>query len=179
MIQTREMDDRTLVQQSPVGDRGAFEQIYRRHVSRVYTFLVWTAADEHEAEDLTQEVFIKAWKNLPHFRYESSLSTWLTRIAINAYRARRRTLTRRINRETTAFEICSDAQSDSEGSREALIDLAAAIRGLPRRAKSVLILYEIQGRRHAEIASIMGISEGTSKAQLNRAKRLLRKELER
>ena len=67
------MDDRTLVQQSLVGDRGAFEQIYRRHVSRVYTFLVWTAADEDE--DLTQEVFIKAWKSLPHFRLESSLST--------------------------------------------------------------------------------------------------------
>ncbi len=88
-------DDQELIAQSIRGDQYAFEQIYRRYVSRVYTFLKWNTADEHEAEELTQEVFIRAWQRLDQFKGASGLATWLTSIAINAWRSRRRVLRRR------------------------------------------------------------------------------------
>jgi RNA polymerase sigma-70 factor (ECF subfamily) len=167
-----------LIPASRVGDGHAYRKLYERHVGAVYTFLRWMCGNVAEAEELTQDVFVRAWENLDRFEGRSSLSTWLARIAINAYRERRRSFARWNRGRVDYLEASEIASGDGSCPRETLMDLERAIRSLPRRARTVLVLAEIGGYRHAEIASMMGISVGASKAQLNRAKRLLRREVE-
>lgn len=172
-----EPPDIRLVEASRAGDGQAYRALYERHVSEVYSFLRWTAGSEEEAEEITQEVFVRAWQKLDQYEGRSLLSTWLIRIAINAFRERRRSLLRWSRRRIENLDP-AHLPSESDDRREQLMDLERAIQRLPRRARMVLVLAQ-RGYAHAEIAGMMGTTVGACKAQLNRAKRLLRGEVER
>ncbi|MGH8078098.1 MAG: RNA polymerase sigma factor, partial [Lysobacter sp.] len=129
------------------------------------------------AEDLTQEAFVRAWQALPAFRFESAFSTWLHRLAVNTalmeLRSRR---SRPFEEDDEALEHIGHA--DSAGHVTALsMDLERAVASLPPRARAVLVLYDIEGWKHEEIATELGMAVGSSKAQLHRARGLLRARL--
>lgn len=174
-------DDAILVAGARTGDRVAFEELYRRHRGRIYA-LMWRLCGGQAAlaEDLLQESFIRAWTKLDSFRGESRFGTWLHRLAVNVALSERRSRIRRLSREVELSEpverVTAGAKDVYAGQR---MDLERAIAGLPERARTVLVLYDIEGCTHAEIAEIAGMAVGSSKAQLHRARKLVREELER
>ena len=161
------------------GDQDAFAQLYRLHAGRVYALCLRMAGDAVEARRLTQDVFVRAWERLRLFRAESAFSTWLYRLAVNVVLADRRAAGRRARRVVAA----TDAPAHDGPARQAWspeqLDLERAIAELPPGARAVFVLYDIEGYGHEEIAAMTGIAVGTSKAQLHRARRLLREALER
>lgn len=174
-------DDTALVELTRNGDRVAFEKLYRHHRDRIYG-LLWrlSGADPALAEDLLQEAFIRAWRKLDGFRGESRFGTWLHRLAVNVALSDRRTRVRRAGRELAMEEaIERTAQGAGDVHAGERMDLERAIARLPQRARTVLVLYDIEGYKHAEIARMTGMAEGSSKAQLHRARKLVREELEK
>jgi RNA polymerase sigma-70 factor (ECF subfamily) len=171
-----------LIARARAGDGGAFEALYRAHVGRIYALCLRLAADTHRAEELTQDVFVRAWQRLASYRGEAAFGTWLHRLAVNVVLTERRSAWRqglRIAPETDVEDVPEPAgRPRSDGGLDA-IDLDRAIAGLPPGARAVFVLHDVEGYQHAEIAEMAGIAEGTSKAQLFRARRLLREVLER
>jgi RNA polymerase sigma-70 factor (ECF subfamily) len=157
------------------GDQGAFERLYRGHVGQVYSLAVRMAGGEW-AEDLTQEVFIRAWQKLGTFRGESRFGTWLHRLAVNLILSRRETLRKRAQRHIPGGELLERiaARRMTPGLS---IDIETALQRLPSGARQIFVLYEVEGYPHQEIADMMGISPGTSKSQLHRARMILRNSL--
>lgn len=157
------------------GDALAFERLYRRHHGRVFS-LAFRMAGEEWAEDLTQEVFIRAWTKLETFRGEASFGTWLHRLAVNLVLSRREALRRRQQRQADEAGILDRIPARGAPPGMAM-DFEAAIQQLPEGAKQVFVLYEIEGYPHREVADLLGISPGTSKSQLHRARLILREYL--
>ncbi len=168
-----------LVGRAQAGDEDAFAALYRTHVGRVHALCLRMAGDPHAATDLTQDVFVRAWEALPSFRGESALGSWLHRLAVNVFLGDQRTSTRRDKRVFIAAEP-GLLERPQEGASPGLgMDLEQAIAALPERARLVFVLHDVEGYQHGEIAEMAGIATGTSKAQLFRARRLLRESLER
>lgn len=169
----------SFVELAKQGDAAAFEQLYRLNSGRIYA-LCWRlcGGDASLAEDLVQEAFVRAWNKLHQFRGDSSFGTWMHRLAVNVALSDRRIRLRRVGRETQmdeAIERTAMGAADiSQGLRN---DLEQAIGQLPEKARTVLVLYDVEGYRHAEIAEITGMAVGSSKAQLHRARKLVRKAL--
>lgn len=157
------------------GNQQAFERLYRRHHGRVYSLALRMAGAEW-AEDLTQEVFIRSWTKLAGFRGEASFGTWLHRLAVNLILSRRETLKRRSKRQLPEAGIL-DRIPARQGQPGFAVDFEEALRRLPDRAKQVFLLYDVEGYPHEEIAQSMGISTGTSKSQLHRARLMMREYL--
>jgi len=171
--------DHALVRASAGGDAAAFEALYRRHADRVHGVILRLVGHQHSrAEDLTQEAFVRAWQALPGFRFESAFTTWLHRLAANTA-----LMELRSRRGAPAIDGGDDAldgigTGDTAGHRTALsMDLQQAVDSLPPRARAVLVLYDIEGWTHDEIATALDMAVGSSKAQLHRARRLLRAKL--
>lgn len=168
-----------LVRRAQAGDSDAFAALYRAHVGKVHALCLRLAGDAHDAADLTQDVFVRAWESLASFRGESALGSWLHRLAVNAFLGTRRASSRR---EKRVFPV-ADPGVLERGGDHALpglsMDLEQAIAALPKGARTVFVLYDIEGYQHEEIARMTGIAAGTSKAQLFRARRLLREALAR
>jgi RNA polymerase sigma-70 factor (ECF subfamily) len=165
-----------LVQRACEGDVRAFERLYREHVGRVYGLCLRMTRDPAMAEDCTQEAFINAWKALARFETRSSLATWLHRIAVNVALAKRR-------KASVVLESTSDDDDEvieSDWTLETPLEvneIEAAIERLPEGARDVLVLHAIYGYSHLETAEMLGVAEGTCKAQLHRARSLLRDKL--
>ena len=161
-------DDRWLAQAVVErGDERAFRTLYRRHSGRLYRVLLRVMSGSGpDAEDALQETWIRAVAALPRFRWESALGTWLTGISINVARERLR-----VPRRTVELEEAGDVPLPSDPSL--CVDLESAIAQLPEEGKSVLILHDVEGYTHAEIAAALGIAEGTSKSRLSRARQAL------
>ena len=171
-------EDHALVRAAGAGDTGAFEQLYRKHSRRVYAVLWRLCGHEARAEDLLQEAFVRAWQALPAFRFESAFGTWLHRLAVNTalMELRSRRGAEALEDDDAALEF--HATGDSAGQRTALgLDLERAVATLPPRARAVLVLHDIEGWKHEEIAAELGMAVGSSKAQLHRARHLLRERL--
>lgn len=167
----------TDVQAAAGGDHQAFERLYRDHVGRIYA-LALRMAGERAAEDMTQEVFIRAWEKLATFRGDARFGTWLHRLAVNLILSKRETLRKREARHVTAEGVVDRIVAPRKRSSAAAMDLEAALRHLPDGARQIFVLYDVEGYGHDEIASRMGISVGTSKSQLHRARMLLRRHLD-
>jgi len=158
-----------LVVRAQHGDLRAFEQLYRLYIDRVYGLCLRLVRNTAAAEDCTQQAFVSAWTALPGFKARSSFGTWLHRIAANAALGDRRKAAR-------------DSPDASVGASGPIVfdtpvevrDIEAAIQALPDGARDVLILCGIYGFSHAEVATMLGIAEGTCRAQLHRARDLLR-----
>ena len=162
------------------GDRRAFERLYRAHVGRVYALCARMSADRALAEELTQDVFVRVWEKLASFRGESSFGTWIHRVAVNVVLNRLQIEKRDRKRSAAGDDEEGDgiaslpARPTAPGDR---MDLERAIAGLPPGARRVFVLHDIEGFRHEEIADQLGITSGGSKAQLHRARMLLREAL--
>jgi RNA polymerase sigma-70 factor, ECF subfamily len=166
-----------LVQRARAGDVRAFERLYREHVGRVYGLCLRMTRDAAIAEDCTQETFINAWKALARFETRSSLATWLHRIAVNVALARRRKPTVVVESSTTEDD---DEVIETDWTLETPLEvneIETAIERLPEGARDVLVLHAIYGYSHVEAAEMLGVAEGTCKAQLHRARSLLRERL--
>ncbi|HET7369253.1 MAG TPA: sigma-70 family RNA polymerase sigma factor [Gammaproteobacteria bacterium] len=157
-----------LVARARKGHAAAFEQLYRRHASRIYAVCLRLSGNPAQAEEFTQEAFVKAWQSLARFRGDSGFGTWLHRIAINTALAHFRRAARDVDAPPPDDE---DTLDEEPG---VMLDLETAIAHLPDRARQVFVLHDIEGYRHEEIAELAGIAAGTSKAQLHRARKLLR-----
>ncbi len=181
-VKTSDHDDESgLVTSAVRGDCAAFEKLYRRHRDRIYA-LLWRlcGGDAALAEDLLQEAFIRAWQKLDSFRGDSQFGTWLHKLSANVALSDRRSRIRRLSRETELNEaIERGATGDRDVYAGQRMDLEKAISHLPERARTVLVLYDIEGYSHAEVAEISGMAEGSSKAQLHRARNLVREELDK
>jgi RNA polymerase sigma-70 factor (ECF subfamily) len=177
MTHHSDVDSAGLVDRAIAGDVDAFEALYRQSVGRVHGLCLRMCGDRSLAEELTQEAFVRAWQKLPSFRGDSAFSTWMHRLTVNVVLGHRRSAGRRQNRETAAGE---EWYSEGVATRErpgVSMDLERAIAGLPIGARTVFVLHDVEGYKHTEIARVAGMAVGTSKAQLSRARQLLRKAL--
>ena len=173
--------DVALATAAATGDRQAFERIYRSHVNRVFSVCVRMTGDRVLAEELTQDVFVRAWSKLSLYRGESAFSTWLHRLAVNVVLNARKTEGRRRGRFAAESEEVNEASPILARTAPAgiSIDLEAAVAALPPGARRVFVLHDVEGYKHEEIATMLDITSGGSKAQLHRARLLLREALER
>lgn len=167
-------------------DQEAFKLLYEAYAPKVYNLVCRTLGSLEEAEDLTQEVFLKVYEHLVDFKGQSKFSTWLYRVALNTcleYRRRQRGwriaylndrgVRRKIEKETGS---CSVTETDRAWIRE---ELQRALDKLPMKYKIVLILKEIEGLSYSEIAEVIGSTPGTVASRLNRARKLVEKHLRR
>jgi len=168
-------DDASDVAAAAAGDVRAFERVYRRHVARIHSTAVRMLGAE-EADDATQDVFVRAWQRLGQFRGDSAFGTWLFRLAVNVMLSRREVVAIRNKRHVDDAELV-ESLSSTEASPELGLDFQAAIARLPPGMRQIFVLHDIEGYKHDEIAAMLGIAQGTSKSQLHRVRMLLRKYL--
>lgn len=158
------------------GDDRAFERLYRAHVARIHS-LARRLLSPAEADDATQEVFIRAWQKLGTFRGESAFGTWLHRLAVNLCLTRRQAVAAlRAHLAAEAGDL--DLLPAPATAPHVRMDFEQALARLPDGARQVLVLHDVEGYRHEEIAQLLGIAPGTSKSQLHRARMAMRALLE-
>ncbi len=164
-----------LVERARAGDMRAFEALYRQHVGRVYGLCLRMLRSPDVAEDCTQQTFINAWRALPTFEQRSAFGTWLHRIAVNIVLSRQP----RQGSDFAAYkgEAIDPAENWIFETPVEVAEIEGAIGALPAGARDVLVLSGLYGYSHGETASMLGIAEGTCKAQLHRARQLLRQRL--
>lgn len=160
--------DEEIVGRAKSGDAAAFEELYRNHVASVYALCVRLVGDAAAAETLTQDVFVRAWEKLSTFSGRGTFSAWLRRLGLNVVFSDAAT-----RRRSVTEELTTDPPVESLYVGVAL-DLESAITRLPRGARIVFVLYDVEGYRHREIADMTGVTVGAVKSQLHRARRLLR-----
>ena len=169
-------DDASDVAAAAAGDVRAFERMYRRHVARIHSTAVRMLGAE-EADDATQDVFVRAWQRLGQFRGDSAFGTWLFRLGVNVMLSRREVVATRQRRHVDDAELI-DTLSARGASPELGLDFEAAMQRLPPGMRQIFVLHDIEGYKHDEIAAMLGIAQGTSKSQLHRVRMVLRKYLD-
>ena len=170
-----EGEDAQLARRAAGADVAAFEALYRRHHRRVHGVILRLVGHASaRAEDLTQEAFVRAWQALPTFRFESAVSTWLHRMAVNTALMELRARRSRPQADDDEDALESLSTPDTAGRAVLGRDLERAVATLPPRARAVLVLHDVEGWKHEEIARELGMAVGSSKAQLHRARGLLR-----
>ena len=168
---------RTWVAMARDGDARAFERIYRALEGRVFALCLRMTADEREAEERVQDVFVRAWERIGQFRGDSKFSTWLHRLAVNVVLQERRSAGRRRAREQTTDRVEAYGHAAVRAMPGTRVDLERAIAALPDGARRVLVLRDVQGYAYKEIAEITGVTLGTVKAQIHRARGLVQEAL--
>jgi RNA polymerase sigma-70 factor (ECF subfamily) len=158
------------------GDRRAFERLYQANVGRVFSLCIRMVGDRAAAEELTQDVFVRAWEKIALFRGDSAFSTWLHRLAVNVVLSDRKSSSRR-RAHTAADDEAIDTAPAAPLAPGDRMDLERAIAKLPPGARRVFVLHDVEGYKHEEIAEQLGVTTGGSKAQLHRARMLLRQAL--
>ena len=168
------------VRRAQSGDVDAFELLYREHSGRIYALcLRLKAGDSSDATELMQDVFIRAWRRLSTFRGDCVFSSWLHRLAVNTMLENARGDGRRVARVLPMDDTSRLAGAARSSGVELKMDMENAIASLPKGARLAFVLHDVEGYQHQEIAEQLSVSVGTVKAQLHRARRLLRERLER
>jgi len=165
------------VAEAAAGDVRAFERLYHAHLPRVHS-LVRRMAGGRETDELTQDVFVRVWQKLGSFRGDSAFSTWLHRLAVNVVIERFRSDAVRRQRLYDGAEIFDQIPAPPRRSGDLAIDFESALMKLPDGAREIFVLHDVEGYKHHEIATLLEISAGTSKAQLHRARMMLRRHLQ-
>ncbi len=177
-VETPQPNDLELARAAAAGDSGAFEQLYRRHFRRVYALCFRMLGNSTEAEDLTQDVFTHLFNKIGSFRGESAFTTWLHRLTVNQVLMyfRRRSSRPEFTTEEgeTPVQIVKGTENPDRMPIVDRIALERAISQLPPGYRTVFVLHDVEGHDHFEIAEILGVSEGTSKSQLHKARLKLR-----
>ena len=175
--------DFTLTQAAGKGDMLAFEEIYSRHHRRVYSLCLRMLQNAHEAEDLTQDVFIQLYRKIGSFRGDSAFTTWLHRMTVNQVLMHFRKRTVKFEKTTEEGETPVQIVLGTENmGKLQIVDKIAidnAIAQLPDGYKNVFLLHDVQGYEHEEVAKILGCSVGTSKSQLHKARLKMQKLLKK
>ena len=169
--------ERADVALAAAGDQQAFERLYRQHVPRVHSLVRRMVGNEGSADELVQDVFVRAWQRLSTFRGEAAFGTWLHRLAVNLVLNWQKSAARgrRLFDDDTALAITPSRREQPEDA----MDLEEALKALPPGARQIFVLHDVEGFKHEEIAGMLEIAAGTSKAQLHRARMLMRRNLER
>ena len=157
------------------GDQSAFERLYRTHVARIHS-LTRRMLSTQEADEVTQDIFVRTWQKLGQFRGDSAFSTWLHRLAVNVVIERRRSFAiqrERMSDDPEALDLLTVAPARAD----LKVDFESAIEQLPPGARDIFVLHDVEGYKHREIAVMLGIATGTSKRQLHRARMLMRQHL--
>ncbi len=175
--QSQAAESERWVARAQAGEVGAFEQLYRLHSGRVYALCLRMSGAPQEAEELAQDGFVRAWEKLETFRGQSAFSSWLHRLTVNVVLSRWRSKGRQRERVVSIGDVNQPEEVRQEHKPRRTVDLERAISGLPAGARTVFVLHDVEGYRHRDIAELTGLAVGTSKAQLHRARRLLRKAL--
>lgn len=177
-VEKTEPGDYELAQKSAGGDMTAFEDLYRRHFRRVYSLALRMTGRPEEAEDLTQETFTHLYKKIGSFRGESAFTTWLHRMTVNQvlmhFRKRKSRPEFTMDEEQTPIQIVQGTENQNRMPIVDKIILENAISKLPPGYRNVFVLHDVEGHEHGEVAKMLGISEGTSKSQLHKARLKLR-----
>ncbi|MFC1812373.1 RNA polymerase sigma factor [Thermodesulfobacteriota bacterium] len=185
-------EDAALVRAVQKGDKAAFDGLVLKHKDKIFNLVYWFLGDYQEANDCAQDTFIKVFKSINKFRFESAFSTWLYRIAMNTCKNRLKSSAFRWRRRTVplgnpegsgdtnpCFEIRDNAPSpvNQLEKKERRLLIQKAIYSLPEAQKRVVVLRDIQGLPYEEIADITGLNLGTVKSRLSRARLALRNRL--
>ena len=188
-------DDRAgelaLARLASAGDESAFERLYRAHSGRVFALCLRLSGSRQKATELTQDVFVQVWRRLDSWRGESALASWIYRLTVNLVLSNVRGEQRRQKHEMNENDLTDGGQRTADSGRSSdigvarpasvgeAIDLERAIASLPPGARTVFVLHDVEGYKHDEIAKMTGTAEGTCRAQLHRARKLLIEALER
>jgi RNA polymerase sigma-70 factor, ECF subfamily len=170
--------DLELAKRCRSGDADAFEELYRQHAGRLYNLAFRMAGSTHEAEDLLQDVFLLAFRKLESFRGDSSIGTWLYRLGMNQCLDYLRGKHSRMSQQTESIDTEDAAEPVSPVPTTPVainrVDLERAIGQLPDGCRAAFLLHDVEGFEHHEVARILGVSEGTSKSQVHKARMKLR-----
>ncbi len=172
-------DALALVAQAQAGSRAAFESIYRMYVGRVYAICLRMLANPTRVEEVTQKIFIRLWSKLNSYRGESRFSSWLYRLSVNVVLNELKCAEAKTDPSFAPIENHHPSTSNDETLKIMALDLDRAIALLPYQARIIFVLHDIEGLTHEEIAHAMKLAGGTCKAQLSRARRLLREMLKK
>ena len=170
-------DDRLDARRAAAGDTAAFERLYRRHVPRVHSLALRMLGPEL-ADETTQDVFVRVWQKLDTYRGDAQLSTWMHRVAVNLILAQRKKLGIQRERSHPDAESALQRVAGPKSTPELGTALERAIQALPEGARKVFVLHDVEGYKHREIAEMLGVTSGTTKAQLHRARMMLRQRLQ-
>jgi len=168
-----------LVAMAQGGDAHAFEALYHRTAGRVYAVCLRMCADPDEAAERVQDAYVRAWQRLGSFRGDSLFTTWLHRLTVNVVLEARRSRGRRSDHEVSEGEMERFTHAAVGAMPGTRVDLERAIAALPEKARRVLVLRDVQGYTYDEIAEMTGVTLGTVKAQIHRARALVKERLER
>ena len=181
--ETSPLSDHGLAIAAGRGDMSAFEELYKRHNRRVYSLCLRMTQNVAEAEDLAQEAFIQLFRKIGSFRGDSAFTTWLHRLTVNQVLMHFRKRSVKLERTTEEGDIPVQVVRGTEDPNKMpvvdRISLERALKELPPGYRSVFVLHDIEGHEHAEIANILGVSVGTSKSQLHKARMKLRRLLKK
>ena len=167
------------IRRAQAGDVDAFEILYREHSGRVYALCVrLKSGDRSDATELMQDVFVKAWRRLETFRGDCAFGSWLHRLAVNTMLENARSDRRRTARVLSMDDTSLLPGAARSSGIDLKMDMEEAVASLPRGARLAFVLHDVEGYQHQEIAEQLSVSVGTVKAQLHRARRLLRARLE-
>ncbi|MBI2423077.1 MAG: RNA polymerase sigma factor [Candidatus Hydrogenedentes bacterium] len=167
-----------LVRKAKTGDTRSFEEIYRQTLNRTYALCLRMTANPSQAEELTQEIYVRVWQKIHTFQGTSRFTTWLHRLAVNVVVSEWRSRSRREEREEREPNISQFQHHMSQLDPGLRMDLEVNIAKLPERCRMAFLLHDVEGMEHQEISKITGMAVGTSKAQVHRARKLLREALQ-
>ncbi len=175
-------EDLALAERCRAGDVEAFETLYRAHSSRLFGLTVRMLGNRTDAEDMLQDIFLTAHRKLQSYRGDARLGTWLFRLATNLCLDHLRSKSARMSHATSSLDDDNAAEQASPSPGAVLgtvqhIDLERAVAKLPQGCRAAFLLHDVEGFEHREVASMLGISEGTSKSQVHKARLKLRKSL--
>jgi RNA polymerase sigma-70 factor (ECF subfamily) len=169
--------DMRLAARCRAGDLAAFEELYRVHSARLYAVAYRMLGHAEDAEDMLQEIFLLAFRKMASFKGDASLGTWLYRLGVNACLDRLRSKARRNDQHTEWLDDDlppAQARTDVGGAVLHRLDLERALRELPPGCRAAFLLHDVEGFEHREVATMLGIAEGTSKSQVHKARLRLR-----
>jgi len=185
-------EDIVLIQAVQAGDKAAFDELVLKNKDRLFNLIYWFLGDYHEANDCAQETFIKVFKSINKFRFESAFSTWLYRIAINTCKNRLKSATYRWKKKTVSLETSNVSKNGNPSSeivngsptpvmalekKEKIMRIQKAINSLPEEQNQVVVLRDIQGLSYQDISDITGLNLGTVKSRLARGRLELKNQL--
>lgn len=173
------LDINVLAGRAQRGDDAAFEELYRRTAGRVYALCLRMSGNPEDAAELTQDVYVRCWEKLVSFRGDSLFTTWLHRLAVNLVIETQKRRAKVAEREHGVEDLDAYGHHARDVMPDTKLDLERAIAGLPAAAREVLVLKDVEGYRYSDVAKMKGVAVGTVKAQVHRARRLVREAMER
>jgi RNA polymerase sigma-70 factor, ECF subfamily len=166
--------DAELVERCRAGDSDAFEALYREHAPRLYALARRMTASSDESDDLLQEIFLQVHRKLDSYRGDSALGTWLYRLAIRQCLDFLRSRQGRMRAASSPLEYEASYMPSTRETPGARIDIERAVSQLPNGCRIAFVLHDVEGLEHKQISDMLGVSEGTSKSQVFKARMKLR-----